>query len=180
MTDIFAYLIIPVYTILFAWDTNWFTTNFSVIGNMEYRNNAFLFWGIMIGLYFFFILNRILKWIPSGRKETVLVIISELLLALAVFTPYLPEQFPFRSFLHVIFAFLASLILLASLYLILWKLMRIDETRFRPYLNVLVLSTAVSAVLLIIAGIVSSALEIYFTISCVVLVRKLDKRLSGN
>lgn len=180
MTDIFAYLIIPAYTILFAWDTNWFTTNFSVIGTMDHKNNAFLIWGIMIECYFFFTMNRILKWIPSGKKEAGLVIMSELLLALAVFIPYLPEQLPVVSFLHVIFAFFASVLLLFSLYLILWKLTQIDSAIYRPYLNLLILSTAVSGVILMAAGIVSSALEIYFTISLVVLVRRLDKRLSGN
>lgn len=180
MTDIFAYLIIPAYTILFAWDTNWFTSNFSVIGNMEYKNNAFLVWGIMIGFYFYFTLRRILQWLPTKKKETVLVVISEILLVFAVFTPYLPKQLPLYSFLHVIFAFSASVLLLLALYLILWKLAQSRPDIFKPYLSALAVSTAVSLILLMAAGIVSSALEIYFTISCVILVRKLDKRLSGN
>lgn len=177
MLDILAYIVIPIYTILFAWDTDWFTTNFSVIGNMSHKNNDFLLWGLLIGLYFYLSLRRILKCVPRNKKETILVTSAGILLLFAVTTPYLPGQFPFRSFLHVIFAFCASVLLLASLYFIVWKLYLRQKEVYRPYLTALFCSTAICAVLLVIAGIVSSALEIYFTIFCSVLVRKLDKRL---
>ena len=50
---VLAYLIIPVYTIAFTGGYNWFTTNFSVIGNLMDKKLAFLIWGIVVGLYFY-------------------------------------------------------------------------------------------------------------------------------
>ena len=37
-----AYIMIPVYTLLFVAGSDWFTTNFSVLGNIAGRNEAFL------------------------------------------------------------------------------------------------------------------------------------------
>ena len=52
--NITAYFIIPVYTFLFAWGTDWFTLNFSVLGSLANRKNAFLLWGIIVGTYFYY------------------------------------------------------------------------------------------------------------------------------
>ena len=56
---VLAYLIIPVYTIAFTGGYNWFTTNFSVIGNLMDKKLAFLIWGIVVGLYFYLIYRRL-------------------------------------------------------------------------------------------------------------------------
>mgnify|MGYP007011763847 CR=1 FL=1 len=44
-----AYILIPVYTLLFVAGSDWFTTNFSVLGNIAGRNEAFVLWGLMVG-----------------------------------------------------------------------------------------------------------------------------------
>ena len=48
-----AYILIPAYTILFVQGNNWFTTNFSVIGNVVGREGEFVLWGLIVGIYFF-------------------------------------------------------------------------------------------------------------------------------
>ena len=48
--NITAYFIIPVYTFLFAWGTDLFRLNFSVLGSLANRKNAFLLWGIIVFL----------------------------------------------------------------------------------------------------------------------------------
>lgn len=111
--NITAYFIIPVYTFLFAWGTDLFRLNFSVLGSLANRKNAFLLWGIIVGIYFYYVLRKIIHHLPRNRKETVTSVSALILLAFAVTTPYLPENRPFRAFLHVIFAFSASVLLLA-------------------------------------------------------------------
>ena len=44
-----AYVIIPVYTLLFVSGTNWMTLNLSVIGNRPERQAAFLGLGLILG-----------------------------------------------------------------------------------------------------------------------------------
>ena len=43
-----AYILIPVYTLLFVAGSDWFTTNFSVLGDIAGRNEAFVLWGLMV------------------------------------------------------------------------------------------------------------------------------------
>lgn len=66
---ILAYFIIPIYTVLFTRGYNWFTTNFSVIGNIFDKKLAFFVWGILVGVYFYMIYRQIRSLIP--RTEIV-------------------------------------------------------------------------------------------------------------
>lgn len=175
-----AYVLIPVYTLLFVEGTNWFTTNFSVVGNMLDRAEAFILWGLIVGIYFFYCLRSIVSRMITKPKGRFLIPTSLVLLTFALTTPYLPDQFPFKSLLHIIFAFMAAVCLMLCLYLIVWKLYQTDKSTYRPYLISLVIITLFSAFLFILAGIISSALEIFFSISSVVLVRQLLKELKDS
>lgn len=174
--NVIAYILIPAYTIWFVEGTDWFATNFSVLGNTIGRKEEFVLWGLIVGIYFFWCLRRIVSFIRPRMRGSSLIPSSLLLLTCALTTPYLPEELPLKSFLHIIFAFMAAVCLMICLYLIVWKLYKTDKDRYRPYLTALASITLISAVLLGLAGIVSSALEIFFTISTVILVRKLLKR----
>ena len=99
-----AYFLIPLSTVLFAWDSNWFTTNFSVLSNGMERKNAFAFWGLLVGVYFFCILHQISRKMFPAPRGISLISLSLLLLVCGVVTPYLPENLPFPSFLHVVFS----------------------------------------------------------------------------
>ena len=67
---------------------------------------------------------------------------------------------------------MAAVLLLASLFLIILKEYRTDPSRYGSCLFAWAGIVAGSAFLLILVGIVSSALEIYFTITSVILTRR--------
>lgn len=177
LITITAYFIIPLYTILFAWGTDWFSLNFSVLGNMSGRKNLFLIWGIIVGTYFYYVLKQIIFSLPRNKKEKAISMSALLLLALGVLTPYLPDSQPFHSVLHVVLSFMASISLLICLYMVIWKLYCMNHIAYRPYLLGLVGITFLSSLLLILTGIVSTALEIFFILSCAVLLQKLYSKL---
>lgn len=177
LITITAYFIIPFYTILFAWGTDWFSLNFSVLGNISSRKNLFLIWGIIVGTYFYYVLKQIIYGLPRNEKEKAISMSALLFLALGVLTPYLPDSQPFRSILHVVLSFMASISLLICLYMIIWKLYCMNHLAYRPYLLGLVGITFLSSLLLILTGIVSTALEIFFILSCAVLLQKLYCKL---
>lgn len=70
------------------------------------RKNAFAFWGLLVGVYFFCILHQISRKMFPAPRGISLISLSLLLLVCGVVTPYLPENLPFPSFLHVVFSFL--------------------------------------------------------------------------
>ncbi len=176
--DLAAYVCIPILTISFVKGSNWFTTNFSVLGNGLQRKNAFVFWGLFVGIYFFIILQIICRFLLPPPRELFLIPLSLLLLTCAITTPYLPGQFPLKSYFHVAFAFLSAICLSLFLILLTWKLSRLSPDDFHLYLVGLILILLCSAFLLLAAGIVSSALEIFFTLSASLFCRRLERKLS--
>lgn len=168
-----TYILIPVYTIFFVQDSNWFTTNFSVIGSSLEKQEEFVLWGLVVGIYFYWHLRKIIREMTPAPRGMWLIPLSFTLLTFAITTPYLPKQFPLKAFLHVIFAFTAAVCLILCIFLVLWKLTQNDPQQYRPYLWNLYGIITISALLLILAGIVSSALEIFYTISTTILVRRM-------
>ncbi len=175
-----AYILIPVYTLLFVAGSDWFTTNFSVLGNIAGRNEAFVLWGLMVGIYFFVCLRKIFCRMPEKPAGTWLVPLALVLLDFAVTTPYLPEMFPLKAYLHIVFAFLAAACLILCVFLTVRKLYQRDPGEYRPYLWGIGIIVAVSAFLFILAGIVSSALEIFFTVSMTWMVYGLYKNMTAG
>lgn len=179
MLAFIAYFLIPAYTVLFTKGSDWFTTNFSVIGNLIGRREEFVLWGLIVGIYFFWCLQKIVSRMRQKPAGTWMVSVSLVLLVFAITTPYLPDILPLRAFLHIIFAFMAAVCLIVSLFLIVWRLYRQDRS-YRPYLVGLGGIVVCSAFLLLLAGIVSSALEIFFTIMTVVMVYRLYRRTAAD
>lgn len=176
-----AYIVIPLYTLLFVSGTDWFSLNLSVIGSWPDRRFTFAGLGLVVGLYFYAVLSRLLVYLPHHKKETFCLNLAFLLLVLAIATPYLPGQVPLQSFLHVVFAFLSAALLLLSLYRIIWLLSATsgDARRIlKPYRLSLLLITAVCGFLLLLAGIISSALEIFFILAATITVQRLYKKFT--
>ncbi len=174
--DFLACFLIPAYTLLFAGSVRWFGTNFSVIavtGPDHYR--GFVYWGILAGSYFFVMLSRLAFVLPRRRERAtvrLLTVCAVLSLAYAVAIPYLPAYFPKYAALHVLLAAGACVLLMLALLTVLLALRRTDPVRWRRPLRGWLLIVAGSALLFLIPRMVSTALEVFFTISAALLVRR--------
>lgn len=177
MIKILAYLVIPAYTIAFTGGYNWFTTNFSVIGNLLDKKLAFLIWGIIVGLYFYLIHRQIKPMVRLNALFSNLIPAALILLFFAITTPYLPDEMPLKSFLHIVFAFASTVLMLLFLAAVAWSRRRISPRLCRLYLSGLAAIVSVSMVLLAMAGIISSALEIFITLTTVAMSERLMSRL---
>lgn len=177
LLDCFACFLIPAYTLLFAGSVRWFGTNFSVIavtGADHYR--GFLCWGLLAGGYFFVMLNALAAALPDfwGRLTTRLLAAAACLcLAYALAIPYLPRYFPKYAALHVLLAALACVLLMLALLAVLLSLRRRDPVRWKGPLRGWGLIVVGCAVLFLIPRMVSTALEVFFTISAALLARRL-------
>ena len=175
--DFFACFLFPAYTLLFAGSVQWFGTNFSVIavtGPDHYR--GFVYWGILAGSYFFVMLSKLAFLLPRRWERTLvrlLTVCAVLSLAYAVAIPYLPAYFPKYAALHVLLAAGACVLLMLALLVILLALRRTDPPRWRRPLRGWGLIVAGSALLFLIPMMVSTALEVFFTISAALLIRRI-------
>lgn len=173
--DLLTFFVLPVFTIFLASYDSLTKSNLSVVANYLGKQNAFSLWGILVILCFYAYFHRIASLYslnsPALRH---LVLAACLLLLLGITTPYLPDQFPLKAKLHVAFSFLSSVCLLFSLYLLTRVLSRQKPGFFGPYFRCLHLLTGVCAALLILIGIVSSLVEIVFTLSTAFYLRALS------
>lgn len=175
--DFFACFLIPAYTLLFAGSVRWFGTNFSVLavtGPDHYR--GFIYWGVLAGGYFLVLLNALagvlhLRW--GERTVRLLAAAACLCLAYALAIPYLPAAFPRDAVLHVLLAASACVLLMAALLLVILTLRRRDPSRWSKPLRSWVLITAGCGVLFLVPRMVSTALEVFFTIAAALLARRL-------
>ncbi len=174
--DILACYLIPAYTLLFAGEDQWLTTNFSVLGSTLEMWPIFALWAAVVGLYFNHYLRYVIGRLDGGSWMYRGVALSASLLFCSVTTPYLPDIFPFRAVLHVLFGVSAALLLLAILLVLIGSVWRRDPLMATPYLLAIGGISLVSLVLLAMAGIVSSALEIFLVISNTLLVRKMVRQ----
>lgn len=147
LLNLFACFLIPAYTLLFAGGRAWFSTNFSVIavtGPDHYR--GFLYWGVLAGGYFFLMLMKLASILRSRVAQT-----AAILLTLAA---------------------LACVLLMLALLVALLALYRRQPDRYVPLLRAWFIIVGICGVLFLIPQMVSSALEVFFTISAALLVRK--------
>ena len=174
--DFFSCFLIPAYTLLFAGSVQWFGTNFSVIavtGPDHYR--GFIYWGILAGGYFFVLLNRMAGFLPALPVRVSVRLLAAgavLSLAYALAIPYLPQYFPKFAALHVVLAAGACVLLMAALLLVILSMRRQDPDRWTRPLRAFLLLTAGCAVLFLIPMMVSTALEVFFTIGTALLARR--------
>ena len=175
--DFFACFLIPAYTLLFAGSVRWFGTNFSVLavaGPDHYR--GFIYWGVLAGGYFLVLLNALAAVLPlrwAGRAVRLLAAGACLCLAYALAIPYLPDFFPRDAVLHVLLATSACVLLMAALLIIILTLLHRDPSRWSGPLRTWVLIAAGCGVLFLIPRMVSTALEVFFTIAAALLARRL-------
>ena len=175
--NLFSCFLIPGYTLWFAGSVAWFRTNFSVIAGTGVDNyRGFIYWGLLLGGYFLVLLTRLSLVLPRFWQRMALRLITLgacLSLAYALAIPYLPAYFPRYATLHVLLAALASVLLMVALLLCLLSLRRTGHENYQKLLWAWVLIAIVSGILFFIPRMVSSALEVFFSISSTLLTRKL-------
>ena len=96
-----------------------------------------------------------------------------LALGYALAIPYLPDDFPGFASLHVVLAAGACVLLMLALLLVLLSLYRDSPENYRLLLVRWGLIVGGSGLLFLLAGMVSSALEVFFTITAALLTRRI-------
>ena len=177
LLDLFACFLIPAYTLLFAGSVEWLGTNFSVIavtGKDHYW--GFVYWGALAGGYFAVMLTKLALILPRLWQRSavcLLALLACLALGYALAIPYLPDDFPGFASLHVVLAAGACVLLMLALLLVLLSLYRDSPENYRLLLVRWGLIVGGSGLLFLLAGMVSSALEVFFTITAALLTRRI-------
>lgn len=172
---LFAYVIIPVYTIYLALQGSLLESNLSVICSDVAFKKHFIIWTLMIITFIYFVLTAIIKKYQLLFQKTMygIIISSCILFFLSSITPYLPTLYPDKAKYHVFFAFSATVLLLLSFLLITWQLKRIDNRKYHRYFLYCIVIDAISFFMFTSIGIISGLLELFITISCACLAARI-------
>jgi len=170
--------VIPILTILLASTDGWVKSNLSVIAYTKNKELAFIIWGFISAWYFNAYTWYLFKLVGyKGRVGIAFLQAATISLIFAVLTPYLPNQFPLKARLHIIFAFISPLLLLVSFLCYQIYLEGIDKGIFKRARYELLVMVVVSLLLLNQLGFVSSLLEIFISISVCYFLRTSHKRI---
>lgn len=183
MEMIIANWMIPLATVLFPLGTDWFFSNFSLVGSGD-RRMEFILWGCFVGLYFSWAARRVLNTAeqakatgaditaqaevmsadPHLKATRRLLWVSGILFVIALATPYRPQRQPLISQVHVGSAAMTGVCFMVCVMVLSYYVKK-DGGRGN-YLPVTLTVMACCAVTFCILGIVSSALEVYFVVGC--------------
>ena len=180
MLDLMAYVILPVYTVLFAHGYNWITENFTVLANWFDRKAAFVGWALLVGIYFAVALGRLIQWLRAGRWAKVLLVLDLASLAVAVCLPYLPKEFPSEAELHVGFSFLTAILLGVQLLWITGRFCYLRKGGWIRYYGVLAVICLLGVILVRSIGHVSSLVEVFFSIATVLFSHRLYRCMAAE
>ena len=171
LLNLYTFVLLPTYTLSFAGSSDWFRSNFSILAVVspeDYRK--FVFWGACSMGYFYVLLARLALRVPhpwARRSVFLLALTACVSLGYAMLIPYLPDQIPGWAKLHVVLAAGSCVVLLAAVLILLlywrkWNLLKIWLALNLCY-----------GILFLSAGMVTSALEVFFTLSAALLLRSL-------
>ena len=183
MEMIIANWMIPLATVLFPLGTDWFFSNFSLVGSGD-RRMEFILWGCFVGLYCSWAASRVLNTAeqakatgaditaqaevmsadPHLKATRRLLWVSGILFVIALATPYRPQKQPLISQVHVGSAAMTGVCFMVCVTVLSYYVKK-DGGRGN-YLPVTLTVMACCAVTFCILGIVSSALEVYFVVGC--------------
>lgn len=190
---IIANWMIPLATVLFPLGTDWFFSNFSLVGSGD-RRMEFILWGCFVGLYFSWAARRVLNTAaqakatgaditaqaevmsadPHLKATRRLLWVSGILFIIALATPYRPQKQPLISQVHVGSAAITGVCFMVCVTVLSYYVKK-DGGRGN-YLPVTLTVMACCAVTFCILGIVSSALEVYFVVGCGAVLYQMHRR----
>ncbi|MDD3243999.1 MAG: hypothetical protein PHD32_09785 [Eubacteriales bacterium] len=167
---LFALILIPVYTLLFASRANLLTSTMSIIGNSLGHFRGLVIWGVCSAVFFLvftgylFVLTRF-----TNRRVARMLLLSCAMLVATVLVPFLPEVMPGWAALHNTLAMAAPVLMVVVMYLFVFYLQKVDRHIYKRAILFLSGVVAASAAVMFLVGI-SSLLEVVFSLSmCVFL-----------
>ena len=176
--DFIGYFAVPFLTVALSRETALFSTNFSSIRTANHRQGEFLVWSffLLIYLLFCFLPFFYRRSLPRRRKWDGMLLLflgCGLLLLTSVFTPYLPREEPFLSQIHVYASVWSAVSFFFFLVLAVLPVYFHRQREGRVLFCLLTAAAAFCASSYLITGIVNSAMEIVYTLTCCTVANRL-------
>lgn len=122
LIHVYLYVIYPIFTIWFASQASLIRDNLSIIGNLEGMYPIFIIWGICCEIALGIGFHQCIHKSIYRRILIPLLAICSAMYLTSIFLPYLPEQHPILSELHITLSFVGLICMLAIVALMVISL----------------------------------------------------------
>lgn len=158
----FAVGVVPLYTLAFACQGDLITSNLSQLGNRPGYHGRFIFWGILCGVFFYILFNRVFAMAQyNGWIGRVLLAGACTSFLVCVLLPFVPEKYPRAAKWHNDLAMLASVLTALTTLILSLHLRRVDGRPGSWATKLWLINTGLCIYLLQTTGI-SGLLEVVF------------------
>lgn len=173
-------LIYPIYSIWFGTRASLLYENLSYVGNLNENRLHFMNWALLTILSIYIGYNKCLKYAIFKNKLKKGMQLAAGLLILAVAFPYVPESYPFSSFIHLIFSMSAPLFILGLCGLLLQDLNLNYPAITLHYRMFYIIIATTSLCIYFYYRSVNTLVEIFISISLSLLLLHLGSRLEES
>lgn len=160
-----AYLLFPIVNFLIARYTDFFTENYSYVGNDLQHSLLLYIWGFMCGVYFFVTTKTIMEKINYKMKYGLPILtVSCLGMILSVYIPYLPDIAPLIGELHIYVSIFSTVSYVLLFFHILLQFVYKNYEIYKMYYPIYATLIGFCLLTMILFGGVNTIME--FTFSC--------------
>ena len=177
LSCLFAYGIIPALTLFFVMGSGMTDLNFTVLGNALGRRELFLIWGAVFAGFISLSLVGIIKYTIGTVFEKLTLISAVFLLISGIILPYFPEKWPNMAWLHTACCFMAAVMADLCVTHIIIRLRKGNRAKYRRYFYWNWANIALSAVFFTEIGMVTSLLEVFFSLSFTFMIQSLRQNI---
>ncbi len=159
-----AFLILPLLNLYISSLSDVFHENISHIGNALGYQSLMYIWGMVCTLYFYFIVNDIIKKMEYKNKYYMPSLsLSCFLMGISVLIPYHPQFYPILAEIHIYSAILGTTIFIFLTYHILLQLSFYYKQPFHRITTYFTFLIIFCMYIIYMFGIINSFIEIIFS-----------------
>ncbi len=117
---IYLYLIYPIYSIWFISHASIIHDNLSIVGNLDGMRVYFIIWALLCELALGIGFHKCIHKSMHKKYLIPMLSVSSFMFLTSILLPYLPEEYPILSELHIMLSFvgLLSMLFIASMMII--------------------------------------------------------------
>lgn len=160
-----AYVLFPAINLLIAQYTNYFTENYSFVGNELHHSILLYLWGSLCGIYFYVTTKTIMEKMNYRLKSgPTLLGLCCIGMVVSVYIPYFPEVYPIIGQLHIYISIFSTVGYVLLFFHILLEFAYVNYSVYKKYYPLYASLVGCCLLIMILFGGVNTIME--FAFSC--------------
>lgn len=159
-----AYVLFPLVNLIIAQYTDYFTENYSFVGNELHHPMILYIWGSLCGIYFYITTKTIMEKMNYRLKNGhLLLALCCIGMVLSVYVPYLPDNFPIIGQIHIYLSIVSTVGYVLLFFHILLEFAYVNYEIYKKYYSLYASLVGCCLLIMILFGGVNTIMEFVFS-----------------